>query len=532
MQLFSLVTLLSLFLSHAASSSDSSWETWGAPGATSSFKLAGSTGVSAMQLTVINDDELLILDKAENNRLQINDHPAWGAIYTISTSTSRAIDLETNSFCAGGSWLGNGTLVSVSGNPATGKYKDQDGLQAIRLLNPCTSCKIYENPSRIRLTSARWYPSTTRMSDGSLFILGDNPTFEWYPPKGDGLPIYSKFLQDALKTNLFPITFLLPSGKLFVAANLLAMLFDPNSNTEQRLPGIPGGVRINYPASASAALLPLMAVNNWSPEVLICGGTSANVEGRLALLSTNTPASDQCIRMFLSPSGIKQGWELDRLPDGPRVMGNAVLTPDGKVFIVNGARSGMAGYGNVQNLVGRSNAANPAYRPVLYNPTAKRSQRWLTKFPSSSIERLYHSSATVLPDGRIFVAGSNPNGDVSSVKYATRYEGEIFSRTSLLPPLFPVAGQVRVVLLDLGFSTHGLLAGSRLVELRILRRGLFEMTVLGPQTPSTYPPGFGWVFVLVDGVPSTGRRVTVGTGAGPPVSEFAIRNLLASTPLA
>ena len=72
---------------------------------------------------------------------------------------------------------------------------------------------------------------------------------------------------------------------------------------------------------------------------------------------------------------------------------------------MNGARSGIAGYGNVQNQVGRSNAAHPAYAPVLYNPTGAPAKRWLTNFPSSKIERLYHSSATLLPDGRILVAG-------------------------------------------------------------------------------------------------------------------------------
>jgi hypothetical protein len=97
----------------------------------------------------------------------------------------------------------------------------------IRLFDPCedNNCDVYENPSRIRLTSARWYPSTTRLTDGSLLIAGgmvaggynnqeatDNPTFERFPPVGDGTATYSKFLHDALNSNLFPVMYTLPNG--------------------------------------------------------------------------------------------------------------------------------------------------------------------------------------------------------------------------------------------------------------------------------------------------------------------------------
>ena len=110
--------------------------------------------------------------------------------------------------------------------------------------------------------------------------------------------------------------------------------------------------------------------------------------------------------MVLNSAGIAGGWVVEHLPE-PRLMGDAILTPDGKVFIVNGAKSGVAGYGNVRNEVGASNAANPAYRPCLYDPLAPAGQRFSTNFPSSSIERVYHSSATLIPDGRIWIAGGS-----------------------------------------------------------------------------------------------------------------------------
>ncbi|GAA5885151.1 hypothetical protein JCM6882_007251 [Rhodosporidiobolus microsporus] len=84
----------------------------------SSFKRAGETGVSAMQTTLVDDDHILIYDKAENNALKDKSGAsAWGSLYTISTQKVRALNLKTNSFCAGGGWISNGTLVNLGGNP-------------------------------------------------------------------------------------------------------------------------------------------------------------------------------------------------------------------------------------------------------------------------------------------------------------------------------------------------------------------------------------------------------------------------------
>lgn len=80
--------------------------------------------------------------------------------------------------------------------------------------------------------------------------------------------------------------------------------------------------------------------------------------------------------------------------------------------------------------VGASNADHPNYRPTLYDPAAPYGARFSTNFPSSQFERLYHSSASLLADGRIIISGGNPNGDMSTQPYRTHYEVEIFSRSS------------------------------------------------------------------------------------------------------
>jgi hypothetical protein len=130
--------------------------------------------------------------------------------------------------------------------------------------------------------------------------------------------------------------------------------------------------------------------------------------------------------MVLNDAGIAMGWEVEQMPQ-PRTMSDAVLLPTGKVLIINGAGSGISGYGNVLDQVGTSNAANPVLTPVLYDPFASPGQRFSSAgMPTSQIPRLYHSVATLTPNGDVMVAGSNPNLDRSEVKYGTEYRVEWF----------------------------------------------------------------------------------------------------------
>lgn len=140
-----------------------------------------------MQLAIVTDTHAIILDKVEHNLLSINGHPAWGALYDLQTNTVRALNIRSNSFCAGGTWLSNGTLLSIGGNPvvesSTGAadFGDVNGLQAIRMFNPCDDgkCDVLESPNQIRMASARWYNSATRLDDGSVMIIGGSSKGGW-----------------------------------------------------------------------------------------------------------------------------------------------------------------------------------------------------------------------------------------------------------------------------------------------------------------------------------------------------------------
>ena len=412
----------------------------------------GATGVHAMQLAIISESHALIVDKVEHNPLTVDGHPAWAALYNLNTHSVKPLRMQSNSFCAGGTFLSNGTLINVGGNPvveshtSSADFGDVNGLQAVRHLSPCEpstaeGCEMFENHSRIRMASPRWYTTVIRIDDGSAMIIGgakkggwinnatvNNPTIEYYPPKNlhgkNGLPIELPFLVKTLPSNLFPIAFSLPNGNVFMAANRDAIIYDWKTNTEMELPQIPHGVRVTYPMTSTALLLPLSPENSYKPEVLICGGSTVDDTKAGYQISSQDAASAQCSRLVLTEDGIKAGWKVETMPQA-RIMPDAVLLPTGKVLIVNGGGSGISGYGNVRNQVGASNADHPVLTPMLYDPNGPEGNRFSSDgMPSSSIPRLYHSVATLTPAGGVMIAGSNPNLDRSEVMYGTEYRVE------------------------------------------------------------------------------------------------------------
>lgn len=62
--------------------------------------------------------QVYVVDKTENNPLQVAGHPAWASEINLVTGKVRAMDVKTNSFCAGGNFLGDGRLINVGGNQA------------------------------------------------------------------------------------------------------------------------------------------------------------------------------------------------------------------------------------------------------------------------------------------------------------------------------------------------------------------------------------------------------------------------------
>lgn len=307
---------------------------------------------------------------------------------------------------------------------------------AFSLLNPCDdkSCTWTLGPDQ---ADQRWYPTIETLEDGSVIILGgcrnggyvndagqNVPTYEFFPSRGQ--PVNSPILGRTLPANLFPLTWLLPSGNILLQSNWETAVLDYKNNRETQLDNVPDAVR-TYPASAGTAMLPLTPANNYTATILLCGGSNVQPNQWLDQnwVIVREPALTSCVK--LTPDRSQSYVQDDPLPEG-RNMGNLILLPDGKVFCVGGASLVTAGYGNATWALGQSYADGPLLTPAIYDPNAPAGQRWSRDgFSSSGIPRMYHSTATLLPDGSVFVSGSNPNADYNvDVRYPTEYRTELF----------------------------------------------------------------------------------------------------------
>ncbi|KAG1751354.1 glyoxal oxidase, partial [Suillus paluster] len=533
------------------------------------FEIVGNSIGSGQQISLGTEDKVYIIDKTEDNPTQLNGHPAWAAEWSASSKQTRPMDVITNTFCAGGSVLGNGTWLNVGGNQAVtyggdaaksqlggAPYNDLDGGQScFRMLNPCdgSNCDWFLVAP---MTTRHWYPTLETLQDGSIIIFGGcgyggyvsdagqtNPTYEFFPSRGQ--PVVSPILQNTLPTNLFPLIWLLPSGKLFVQSNWNTVLLDLDQNKETPLQDMPDAVRV-YPASAGSTMLPLTPDNNYTASLMFCGGSNISTEQWTQNWDIpHFPASSSCVQ--ITPDQSPKYTELDALPEG-RTMGNLILLPDGRILCLNGAKTGTAGYGNTTFTIGQSYADQPILAPLIYDPRAPASKRWSRYgLSSSSIPRMYHSSATLLPDGSVLVAGSNPNSDVNTTApYPTEYRmerfypsyynqrrpepqglpnqlsygGSYFNVTLTLADLFGNVDSIqtaKVIVMRTGFSTHTMNMGMRSVQLQstftgnLDGSGVLHVSQLPPNA-AVLPPGPALLFVVVNSVPSVGIQVMCGSG--------------------
>jgi len=80
---------------------------------------------------------------------------------------------------------------------------------------------------------------------------------------------------------------------------------------------------------------------------------------------------------------------------------------DGTYMILNGAHQGVAGFGL---------ATDPNLSALLYDPLQPIGSRF-SILNNTIVARLYHSEATLLPDGRVLVSGSDPQTYYSNGSY-------------------------------------------------------------------------------------------------------------------
>ncbi|KAK9920569.1 hypothetical protein M0R45_029122 [Rubus argutus] len=499
--------------------------------------LVANAGISSMHTAVTRFNTVVLLDRTNigpsrkmlrkghcrndpSDAVLKHDCYAHSVQFDPQTNQIRPLMVLTDTWCSSGQFLPDGTLLQTGG--------DLDGFKKIRKFEPCEasgSCDWVELDD-VELTDGRWYATNQILPDGSVIIVGGRAanTVEYYPPRKGVVEL--KFLADVEDTqmdNLYPYVHLLPNGHLFIFANNKAVLYNHEANKVAReYPPLDGGPR-NYPSAGSSAMLALDG--DYSTAVIVvCGGAQY---GAFIQRSTDTPAHGSCGRIVAtSPDPV---WEMEDMPFG-RIMGDMVMLPTGEVLVINGAQAGTQGF---------EQASNPCLYPLLYRPDQPVGLRFMTLNPGT-VPRMYHSTANLLPDGRVLLAGSNPHYFYKfNAEFPTELRLEAFSpeylspdRANLRPVIEGVPETVRygerfdvlvsvplsvvgIVEVNLGsapFATHSFSQGQRLVKLAVAPSvpdvsGRYKISCTAPPNGMVAPPGYYMAFAVNQGVPSVARWI-------------------------
>jgi hypothetical protein len=137
------------------------------------FDIAGNTGVNAHAMFLGQNGNLYIIDRTEANPLK-----APGANGTNAPSefdprsrTAKAMTIKSNTFCSGGSGLGDGRWFNTGGNGPQGQGST-NGLRGTRFLTPGGQWEDITDG----LNNERWYPSVETLPDGDAIVIGGSTT--------------------------------------------------------------------------------------------------------------------------------------------------------------------------------------------------------------------------------------------------------------------------------------------------------------------------------------------------------------------
>ena len=424
-----------------------------------------------------------------------------------------------NIWCSGISFLADGRVLVTGGNLAYQKGSVYfKGLNKVYTFNPFNETWT-EQPD---MKDGRWYPSQNLMADGRTVILdgidssggAENLDVEIFTPSADldGRGTVSVLGERGGSGppagGLYPHLFSMPSGRVMVAGPY---------GTDTWFLEPPGPSNLfdweDYPDTSD--------YRRWGTAVLMPGGPDGSTRVMQLGGSPTLPPGDDAVattEMF-DEANPGLGWQARPSMNVGRGHHNTVLLPDGSMVTVGG------GYG-YRPLDGNW-AAGPEHKAVeLWDPATG---QW-TLGPPQVENRAYHSTALLLPDGRVVSAGDDfhdsTNSDTAEI-YEPPYLFKGPRPTITAGPTnvrfgtnvdvtTPDTNVTGAALIAPGATTHANDMNQRYISLRVTQRP-GGVTLTAPASPQIATPGYYMLFLLNDrGVPSVARFIRLGFTSDPP----------------
>ena len=396
--------------------------------------------------------------------------------------TDASVPYDRDIFCGGQVHLADGRLM-VIGGVKWHHSGSEVGVKQTDFFDPATETW---SPGP-EMSYARWYPDVMEYSDGTILAIGGQrddahliAQVERYDPVANAFTTLSQSVNKVV--GVYSRTVLLPNGKVFMAGqNQDTDLLDLDTSKWKLVGNFNYGERLNGLAVLLPGLNKVMAMGGGGAE-----GSNATATAEIIDFSVPTPS-----------------WQYTTSMHFPRANANAVLLPDGTVLVVGGAR--------------QDSYKRPVNAAEVFNPL---DQTW-TVLASSQAPKAHHSTALLLPDGRVWSAGGDShlplqtNGQLFSPPYLFRGPQPVISQA---PPDFgynesfsistPDAPDIaRVALIKLGAATHAGNFDQRYVDLAFqIQSGALQAT--SPGDSNQAPPGWYMLFIVTgDGVPSVASMV-------------------------
>lgn len=461
---------------------------------------------------LLPNGKLLIWDSVGDNAAETYPNHTFtrAMVWDPASDTFKRVDVQGyNLFCAGFAHLANGNILVAGGNANSGLA----GIVQTHIFNWQTESWT-RGPN---MASARWYPSVAAMANGEETIVGGGPAkAEIYQTNGTirSLP---GFTNTTYADRQYPFMISRPDTQLG--------LFGPYDTTHTV--NTPGNGVITGTGARDGKNRDYGSFATYDIGKHLVVGGGKLTEGGIANVPTKTSA------IVNSNTGLVPTVTASGSMSSGRRQFNATVLADGSVLATGGETNAATSiHVDLDNAITAAERWNPA------------TGVW-TLLASSSRIRQYHSTATLLPDGRVMTGGGGVCGTCMDVGYLEKNveyfmppylykkdgSGQLAPRPviSTAPTAIPIntnfsvtssqaANISKVGLVGLSDVTHGVDQGQRYVPLKFSVSGT-TLTVTGPPNGGVTPPGY-YMLIITDsaGVPSVAKMVQVAKGPNPLMS--------------
>jgi hypothetical protein len=413
------------------------------------------------------------------------------AVWNPNDNTFTRADVSGfNVFCAGFSHLPDGKVFLAGGN----KDSLANGIRQTHIFD-------YTNNSWSRgpdMNYERWYPSVASLPNGEQFVMGGGPN------------MHEVLQLDNIFRVLTTAKLSHPRDYPFIQTSVDGRVFYAGPQSQMRLLNTQGTGKWQNVGQRDGVYryFGSYAMYDIGKFVVFGGGnsTSPPTNGGVTI---NVNSGSPIVAPISNATYARRQHRMTVLPDG------SVLTT--------------GGFSGNQKILDLSTAVYPA---ELWNPTTN---TWQV-LASAMVTRQYHSTALLLPDGRVMTGGGGICGickkfgylrkdmEVFSPPYLFKSDGsgqladrptitdapQTVSYNSSFDITSPEASSInKVALIKLGSETHSQDMEQRYIPLNFTP-GSQTLSLTSPVNANIAPPGYYMLFVINnEGVPSIAKMIQV-----------------------